>query len=168
MPKESRTINNNQNEDFYKKLHKGMIVKGKVKAIKPYGAFVEIQKGIIGLLHIEDISVSRIKSPEDILKVGNIIVTKVKSYDKDTGRITLNYKALQGTWEENVKQFKEKMVTKGIVRNKEKFGIFIELKPNLVGLAENKRNSVSYGDEVNVLIKKISPETKKIKLVILD
>ena len=156
------------NGNFYRQIHKGMIVKGKVKKIKPYGVFVELQKGIVGLLHINDISISRIKTPEDVFKVGEIIVTKIKSYDENTGRITLNYKDLQGTWEENIKSFQEKTVTKGIVRNREKFGVFIELKPNLVGLAEDKKLKVSYGDTVNVFIKKISPETKKIKLVILD
>lgn len=165
MPKQEI---NEQNKAFYEKLHKGMIVKGRVKNIQPYGAFIELQKGIVGLLHIEDISVCRLKSPADVMKIGDIIVTKIKSYDKDTGRISLNYKDLLGTWEENVKDLQEKSVVKGIVRNREKFGIFIELKPNLVGLAEDKRQNVSYGEEVKVLIKKISPETKKIKLVILD
>ena len=153
---------------FYEQTHKGMIVKGKVKKIKPFGAFIELQKDIIGLLHIEDISVCRIKSPEDMLSVGDTILTKIKSIDKDTGRISLNYKDLLGTWEDNVKDLKEKTTVKGIVRNIQKYGIFVELKPNLVGLAENKKQSVSYGDVVNVFIKKISPETKKIKLVILD
>ena len=157
-----------QNSRFYEQLHKGMIVKGKVKNIQPYGAFIELQKGIVGLLHIEDISVCRLRSPADVMKLGDIIVTKVKSYDKDTGRISLNYKDLLGTWEENVRDLEEKTVVKGIVRNREKFGVFIELKPNLVGLAEDKKLNVSYGDVVDVLIKKISPETKKIKLVILD
>lgn len=168
MPAETKHDMSERTKSFYEKLHKGMIVKGKIKNIKPYGAFVELQKNVVGLLHIEDISVSRLKTPADIFKVGDIIVTKIKNYDKDTGRITLNYKDLQGTWEENVKNFKEKTVVKGIVRNREKFGVFIELKPNLVGLAEDKKLKVSYGDEVNVFIKKISPETKKIKLVILD
>lgn len=168
MPNETKQEIKERNKKFYEQLHKGKIVKGKVKNIQPYGAFVELQKGIVGLLHIEDISISRIKSPEDVFKIGDVIVTKVKSYDKDTGRITLNYKDLQGTWEENVKDFAEKTITKGIVRNREKFGVFIELKPNLVGLAEDKKLSVSYGDEVKVFIKRISPETKKIKLVILD
>ena len=72
-----------------------------------------------------------------------------------------------GSWEGNIKDFEEKTVVKGIVRNKDKYGIFIELKPNLVGLAEYK-GYVSYGDEVNVFIKKISKETKKVKLVIVD
>ncbi len=168
MPNKYNQEISEQNKKFYEKLHKGMIVKGKVKNIQPYGAFIELQKGIVGLLHIEDISVSRIRTPADILKVGELVVVKIKNYDKDTGRITLNYKDLQGTWEENAKDFEEKTVVKGIVRNREKFGVFIELRPNLVGLAEDKKLSVSYGDEVKVYIKKISPETKKIKLVILD
>ncbi|MBQ9313869.1 MAG: S1 RNA-binding domain-containing protein [Clostridia bacterium] len=168
MPSEIKQEIKEQNKRFYEQLHKGMLVKGKVKNIQPYGAFIELQKGIVGLLHIEDISICRIKSPADMLKIGDIIVTKVKSYDKDTGRISLSYKDLLGTWEENVKGLEEKTIVKGIVRNREKFGVFIELKPNLVGLAEDKKLSVSYGDVVKVLVKKISPETKKIKLVILD
>lgn len=168
MPNEKVESFKEKNLRFYNSLHKGMVVTGKVKNIQPYGVFVELQKGIVGLLHIEQISVSRIKSPEDFFKVGDIIDVKIKNIDKNTGRITLNCKDLFGTWEENVKDFSEKTVAKGIIRNIEKFGIFVELRPNLVGLAENKKQSVSYGDEVNVLIKKISPETKKIKLVILD
>ena len=168
MPNEMKRQMNEFDKRVYEQLYNGMIVKGRVKNIKPYGVFVELKKGIVGLLHIEDISVSRIKTPADVFKLGDTIVTKVKSYDKDTGRITLNYKDLQGSWEENVKEFKEKTIAKGIIRNKEKFGVFIELKPNLVGLAEDKKLSVSYGDKVKVFIKKISPETKKIKLVILD
>lgn len=157
-----------QSQKFYNTLHKGMIVTGKVKNIQPYGVFVELQKGIVGLLHIEDISVSRIRSPKDYFKIGDTVKAKVKNYDKNTGRITLNCKDLFGTWEENVKDFPEKTVAKGIIRNIESSGIFVELRPNLVGLAENKKQSVSYGDEVNVFIKKIAPETRKIKLVILD
>lgn len=168
MPNDNRQRMNEQNKKIFEKLHKGMLVKGKVKNIQPYGAFIELQKGVVGLLHIEDISVCRLRSPADVMKLGDIIVTKVKSYDKDTGRISLNYKDLLGTWEENVKDLEEKSIVKGIVRNRERFGVFIELKPNLVGLAEDKKLTVSYGDVVNVMIKKISPETKKIKLVILD
>lgn len=168
MPNLTKQEIKEKNKRFYEQLHKGMLVKGRVKNIQPYGAFIELQKGIVGLLHIEDVSVCRIRTPADVMKVGDIIVTKVKSYDKNTGRISLNYKDLLGTWEENVKDLEEKTTVKGIVRNREKFGVFIELKPNLVGLAEDKEQTVSYGDVVEVYIKKISPETKKIKLVILD
>ena len=150
-----------------RKLKKGNIIQGKIKSIEPYGAFVEVSENVVGLLHINDISISRINHPSDRFKVGNKIKVLVKSYDSDTGKLSLSTKELLGSWEDNIKDFEEKTVVKGIVRNKDKYGIFIELKPNLVGLAEYK-GYVSYGDEVNVFIKKISKETKKVKLVIVD
>ena len=107
MPNETKQEIKEKNKRFYEKLHKGMIVKGKVKNIQPYGAFIELQKGIVGLLHIEDISICRIRTPADVMNVGDIVVTKVKSYDKDTGRISLNYKDLLGTWEENIKDIED-------------------------------------------------------------
>ena len=74
-----------------------------------------------------------------------------------------------GSWEENIKDFKEGSTVKGIARETEKSknGIFVELKPNLIGLAEYKEN-IKYGDKVDVYIKRIIPEKKKIKLIILN
>lgn len=148
-------------------FRKGSILQGTVKSIQPYGAFVEVAENVVGLLHIEDISVSRIKHPKDRFKVGSKIKVLVKNYDSNTGRLSLSTKELLGSWDDNIKDFSEKMVVKGIIRNRDKYGVFVELKPNLVGLAEYK-GYVSYGDEVNVFIKKISEETKKVKLVIVD
>lgn len=92
----------------------------------------------------------------------------VKSIDKNLDRVILTYKELLGTWEENIKEYQEGKTVTGIVRNTEKSknGIFIELKPNLVGLAEYIEN-VEYGKQVDVYIKKIIPEKKKVKLVIV-
>mgnify|MGYP004481776615 FL=1 len=83
-------------------------------------------------------------------------------------RVILTYKELLGTWEENVKEYEEGKTVTGIARDieKSKNGIFIELKPNLVGLAEYKEN-IEYGETVNVYIKKIIPEKKKVKLLIV-
>lgn len=148
-------------------LKKGNVLQGTIKSIQPYGVFVEVYENVVGLLHIEDISVSRIKHPKDRYKVGNKIKVQVKNYDSDTGRLAFSTKELHGSWEENIKDFSESTIVKGIVRNRDKYGVFVELKPNLVGLAEYK-GYVSYGDEVNVFIKKISEETKKVKLVIVD
>ncbi len=91
----------------------------------------------------------------------------VKDVDKEKNRISFTYKELLGTWEENIKEFKQGSIVKGIAREPEKSknGIFIELKPNLVGLAEYKEN-IEYGQDVNVYIKKIIPEKKKVKLLI--
>ena len=142
---------------------------GIVKNIKPYGAFVEIGGGVVGLVHIEDISVARIKTPHERLKIGQKLKIMVKSIDRKTNRVILSYKETYGTWDDNIKEFSQGTYAKGIVREteKNKNGIFIELKPNLVGLAEYKEN-IKYGNEVDVYIKKIIPEKKKIKLIIID
>ena len=149
-------------------LKEGMLVYGIVKNIRPYGAFVEIGGGIVGLVHIEDISVARIKTPYERFKIGQKIKIMIKSIDRKTNRVILSYKETLGTWEENVKEFGEGMIVSGIVREKEKNknGIFIELKPNLVGLADYKDN-IEYGEDVRLKIKKIIPDKKKIKLTIL-
>lgn len=148
-------------------LHEDMIVKGIVKGIQPYGVFVEIEGGTVGLLHIEDISVARIKSPYERFDIGQEINVKVKNIDREQNRVMFSYKDLLGTWEENAKLFNERTKVKGIVRETEKNGngIFIELKPNLVGLAEYTEG-LEYGQNVDVYIKRIIPDKKKIKLII--
>ena len=149
-------------------LKPGMVVNGIVKNIRKFGAFIEIGGGIVGLLHIEDISVSRIKTPEERFYIGQKIKVMVKSIDKENNKIVLSYKELLGNWDDNIKDYNEKTVVQGIVKEADKFknGIFIELKPNLVGLAEYKEG-VEYGQKVNVYIKKIIKERKKIKLLII-
>jgi small subunit ribosomal protein S1 len=149
-------------------LKEGQIVKGVVKGIKSYGAFVELEQGDTGLIYIEDLSVARIKTPYERLKIGQNINVVVKSVDSEQKRITLSYKELLGTWEENAQKFKEGVTVKGIVRETEKSnnGIFIELAPNLVGLAEYK-DGMEYGESVNVYIKKIIPDKHKVKLIIV-
>ena len=146
-------------------LHLGDTVNGIVKSIKPYGAFIEIEGGIVGLVHIKDLSVARIKTPFERLQIGQKINIKIKNIDKETGKISLSYKEMFGTWEENAKNFQVGMKTKGIVREteKDKNGIFVELKPNLVGMIEYK-DGLEYGQDINVAIKKIDYEKKKIKL----
>lgn len=149
-------------------LKPGMVVNGIVRNMRKFGAFIEIGGGVVGLLHIEDISVSRIKSPEERFFNGQKINVMIKSIDKDNNKIVLSYKELLGDWDENIKEYTEKTVVEGIVKETDKFknGIFIELKPNLVGLAEYKEG-VEYGQKVNVYIKKIIKERKKIKLLII-
>ena len=152
---------------FDDSLKENMIVKGRIKGIQPYGAFIELENGTVGLLHIEDMSVARIKTPFDRFSIGDEVNVKIKNIDKEKNRIMFTYKELLGTWEENAKLFKEGTKVKGIVRNTEahKNGIFIELKPNLVGMAGNQEG-IEYGKQVDVFIKKIIPEKKKMKLII--
>lgn len=149
-------------------LKPGMVVNGIVRNIRKFGAFVEIGGGVVGLLHIEDISVSRIKSPEERFSIGQKINVMIKSIDKECDKIVLSYKELLGDWEENIASFTEKTIVEGTVKEADKFknGIFIELKPNLVGMAEYKEG-LEYGQKVKVYIKKIIKDRKKIKLLII-
>ena len=149
-------------------LQEGMIVNGIVKSMQPYGVFIEIGGGIVGLLHIEDISIARIKTPAERLKIGQKINVMIKCIDRKLERVILTYKELLGTWEENVESFNEGETVTGIARETEKSknGIFVELKPNLVGMAEYKEG-IEYGQNVDVYIKKIIPDKKKIKLLIV-
>lgn len=149
-------------------LKEGQIVCGIVTGIMPYGAFVKIENELSALVHIEDMSVARIKTPYERLNIGQKANFMVKLIDREKSRILLSYKELLGTWEENAKNFEEGSTVEGIAREteKEKNGIFVELAPNLVGLAEYKEG-IAYGQNIKVYIKKIIPEKKKVKLIIV-
>ena len=150
------------------KIRQGQIVEGTVTGIQPYGAFIKIESGVDGLVYIEDLSVARIKSPEERVKIGQKIKCRVKYIDPNTGKINLSYKTCLGTWDDNIKSFKEGMTVKGIVRDaeKNKNGIFIEITPNLVGMAEYTEK-LKYGETIDVCIKKILPEKRKVKLIVV-
>lgn len=149
-------------------LKAGDVVYGIVRNIRPYGAFVDIGGGIVGLLPIEDISVSRIKSPQERFFVGQKINVMIKYIDKENERINLSYKELLGDWEDNVKEFSENTIVNGIIKEADKYknGIFVELKPNLVAMAEYQEG-LKYGQRVKVIIKKIIKSKRKIKVVIV-
>ncbi|MCI8443986.1 MAG: 30S ribosomal protein S1 [Clostridia bacterium] len=149
-------------------LKVGDKVTGIVKSIKPYGAFIEIGGGVVGLAHIEDLSVARIKTPYERVKIGQKVEVMVKSINREQGKIILSYKETLGSWEENAQKFTSGIKVKGKVREteKNKNGIFIELTPNLVGMAEYEEG-LKYGQEVEVYIKKIDTNRKKVKLVIV-
>lgn len=148
-------------------LKVGEQVEGIVKNIKPYGAFVEIGGGVVGLVHIEDLSVARIQTPYERLQIGQKAKVMVKSINKEQGKVTLSYKETLGTWEENASKFQEGTIVKGVIKETEKNrnGIFVELTPNLVGMTEYQEN-FKYGQEVEVYIKKIDHDKKKVKLSI--
>lgn len=151
---------------MYMHLKPGMKLRGTVKNITEYAAFVDVGGGVTGILKLPDISDSVITNVADIFKYGQRIEVIVKKYDRDTGRIELSYKELMGSFEDNIKNISEGDIVEGIVRNRTKTGIFVELKPNLVGLAEHV-SGIEYGQKVLVSVKKIVPEKKKIKLIII-
>ena len=130
-------MNNMERKDIVKDLKVGEKVSGTVKGFQPYGAFIELDNGLVGLAHIEDLSVARIRTPAERLEIGQKVDVIIKSINEESGRVFLSYKE-----------------------------IFVELTPNLVGMAEYQ-SGLEYGKEVDVYIKKIDHDKKKVKLVIL-
>ncbi len=154
-------------ENYIMKLRAGDIIDAKVTHMEQFGAFVDIGCGIASLLSIDCISVSRISHPRDRFFIGMQIKTVVKSVERESGRVYISHKELLGTWEENARDFKVGQTVAGIVRSVEEYGVFVELAPNLAGLAE-LREDVKIGQRAAVFIKNIIPERMKIKLVIID
>lgn len=144
----------------------GDIIPGKVTHMESFGAFVDIGCGIVSLMSIDSISVSRISHPSDRFEVGEYIPVIVKSIDEN-GRFFITHRELLGTWEENAAGFSPGQTVAGIVRSVENYGIFVELTPNLAGLAEY-REDIYPGQSCAVYIKSIIRERMKIKLVIID
>lgn len=146
-------------------LKSGDVIPAKVTHLEPFGAFVDIGCGIPSLIPIDAISVSRISHPNDRFFNGQDIYAVVKSTDDD--RICLSHKELLGTWEENASAFSAGETVGGVVRSVEPYGIFIELAPNLAGLAE-PRDNVRAGQAASVYIKALIPEKMKVKLIVVD
>ena len=153
-------------EAYIKTLIPGDIIPSRITHLENFGAFVDIGCGIISLLSIDSISVSRISHPSERIRVGDYLYTVVKQID-DKGRIYVSERELLGSWLENAGLFSEGETVKGIIRSVESYGIFVELKPNLAGLAEY-RDDVYVGQTAAVYIKSIIPEKMKIKLIIIS
>lgn len=151
--------------EYISKLSPGDIIDAKVTHLESFGVFADIGCGIISLLPIDLISVSRINHPKERFSVGMNIKAVVQN--KDNGRITLSQKELLGTWKENADNFSPGETVAGLIRSIENYGIFVELAPNLAGLAEYKEN-VSTGQQASVYIKSIIPSRMKIKLIIIE
>lgn len=147
-------------------LQIGEVIDARVTHLESFGAFCDIGCGNIALLPIDAISVSRISHPKDRFKVGDDIKAVIKNIAHD-GKITLSHKELLGTWEENARNFSSGQTVTGVVRSVEDYGIFVEITPNLAGLAEPKEN-VKVGQQASVYIKSILRDKMKIKLIIID
>lgn len=147
-------------------LMPGDVIEAKITHLEAFGAFCDIGCGISALLPIDNISVSRIPHPNVRFNVGDVIKVIVKCFD-EAGRITLTHKELLGTWEENAASFKVGETVSGTIRSIESYGVFVELTPNLSGLAEYT-DSVDEGDYASIYIKSIIPEKMKFKLIIVD
>ncbi len=153
-------------DDYVSRLTCGDIIPARVTHLEAFGAFCDIGCGIVSLLTVDRISVSRITHPSDRFRVGDRLSVLVSSIEEN-GRIYLSHRELLGTWAENASLFSAGQTVRGIVRSVESYGIFVELTPNLAGLAE-LTDGVQPGDACSVYIKSILPERMKVKLVLID
>ena len=152
-------------KEYISHLSPGDIIDARITHLETFGAFCDIGCGCVALLPIDAISVSRISHPSDRFSVGDNIKAVIKSMIG--GKITLSQKELLGTWQENADCFTTGETVTGLVRSVEDYGIFVELAPNLAGLAE-LRHDVSVGQKTCVYIKSILPDKMKVKLIIID
>ncbi len=147
-------------------LQPGDILPCCVTHLEPFGAFCDVGCGISALLPIDCLSVSRIQHPSDRVSVGQRIYCAVKSRDAQ-GRLVLTLKELMGTWQQNADCFEAGETVVGIVRSVESYGVFIEIAPNLAGLAECTCE-LHAGQPVSVYIKSILPDRMKVKLAVVN
>ena len=145
----------------------GTVLPARVTHLEKFGAFVDLGCGVTSLVPLENISVSRIPHPAVRFRVGQDILVAVTGIDSTACRFYLSHKELLGTWLENAAEFSPGVAVPGVVRGIRDYGIFIELTPNLSGLAD-WRGDVELGDAVSVYIKSIRPECRKIKLQVIQ
>jgi small subunit ribosomal protein S1 len=154
----------------------GSRVSGRVRNLTDFGAFIEVEDGVDGLVHVSDISwAKRIKHPGEVLKKGQEIEAVITSIDTENRRLSLSIKDLEpNAWERFVTEHKPGDVVKGKVARFANFGAFIELGDNLEGLChiselsdervDKPEDVVQLGQEMDFRILRIEPETKKIGL----
>jgi len=154
-------------EDLLSRVRRGDVLDARITHLEPFGAFADIGCGIVGLISIENISVSRISHPSDRFVRDQAVKVVVKDIDREKKRFVLSHKELLGTWEQNAERFSVGQTVCGVVRSVEDYGIFVELAPNLAGLAES-REGIRVGQQATVYIKNIIPEKMKVKLSFID
>ena len=151
-------------DNYISKLQIGQVVNAKVTYLETYGAFCDIGCGLVALLPADSVCVAKITDTKKNLAGMGKIKAVVKKIEN--GMITLTHKELLGTWEENVANLNKGDIIPGKVKGIEEYGVFVELTPNLVGLADPYPDAKE-NDIVNVFIKSIYPEKMKVKLVIV-
>ena len=132
-----------------------------------FGAFCDVGCGVPALIGLENICVARIRHAGERFSRGQRICAAIRTLDPSQRRVTLTHKELLGTWQENAERFRAGQTVCGVVRGVRDYGVFVELTPNLSGLAEADQ-SLRPGDGVSVFIKSILPEKLKIKLSVIQ
>ena len=169
------SVSTEERDALLEKLQEGMSVKGIVKNLTDYGAFVDLG-GVDGLLHITDMSWKRIKHPNEIVNVGDEVDVKVLKYDRDRNRVSLGLKQLgEDPWVAIKKRYPENSKVKAVVTNLTDYGCFAELEEGVEGLVHvsemdwtNKNihpsKVVQLGDEIDVMVLDIDEERRRISL----
>ncbi|MEN8174784.1 MAG: 30S ribosomal protein S1 [Pseudomonadota bacterium] len=164
-----------EREELLKNLQEGMEIKGVVKNLTDYGAFVDLG-GIDGLLHITDMSWKRVKHPSEVVEIGGEINVKVLKFDREKMRVSLGLKQLgEDPWENITRRYPEHTRLFGKVTNIADYGCFVELEAGVEGLVHvsemdwtNKNihpsKVVQLGDEVEVMVLDIDEERRRISL----
>lgn len=167
-------------DDVEKKYPVGSNVKAEIKSLTNYGAFVELEPGVEGLIHISDLSwIKKVSHPSEVLRKGDSVDSVILSVDKESKKITLGVKQLsRNPWESIEKTMPVGSLVKGKVSKITAFGAFVELDSGIEGLIHVTELSdqafgkvedvVSKGDEVTAKVIKLDPEHKKIALSIKE
>jgi len=164
-------------QDIESKYTVGSRLKGKVVNILPYGLFVELEKGVEGLVHISELSWSkRVNNPSEMFAIGDIVEVQVLSIDKDSRRISLSIKQLeQNPWVEAQAKYPVGTKVTGKVRGFTDYGAFVELDNNLEGMihisdlswtrrVSHPQDVLKKGQKVEVVILSVEPENRRIAL----
>jgi len=157
-------------------LQPGDTVTGTVRTLMPYGAFVEIEPGLDGLLHISDISRARVVKPEDVLSVGQRLTLRILKIDSEANKISLGLKQLEADpWTTAPERYTAGARVSGSVTRLMDFGAFVEIEPGLEGLIHISEMSwakkvrhpsdlLKAGDRVDAIVLSVKPEEKRIAL----
>lgn len=168
--------NAEKKDELLESLNEGDVIEGKVARLTNFGAFVDIG-GVDGLVHVSELSHEHVKSPEDVVAIGDSVKVKIKSVDKDSERISLSIKdTLPSPFEAIKGEINEGEVIEGTVVRLTNFGAFVEIQPGVQGLVHISEISHSHigtpgevlqpGEKVSVKILSIDPENERISLSI--
>ncbi|MBT3519944.1 MAG: 30S ribosomal protein S1 [Gammaproteobacteria bacterium] len=167
--------NSEERDELISSLEEGSVIKGIVKNITDYGAFLDLG-GVDGLLHITDMAWKRVRHPSELINIGDEIDVKVLKFDKEKTRVSLGLKQLnEDPWFEISKAHPEGSKLKGKITNIADYGCFVEIHNGVEGLVHvsemdwtnknaNPEKLVSIGQEIEVMILDIDPERRRISL----
>ncbi len=164
-------------EEIEKKYVPGTHVKGKIVSLVPYGAFIEIEPGIEGLIHVSEMSWTKnISDPSEMVKKGDDVEALVLGVQKEEGKISLGMKQLEkNPWDEVEKKYPIGSNVEAEIRNLTNYGAFVELEPGIDGLihisdlswikkVSHPSEVLKKGDKVEAIVLSIDKESKKITL----